>query len=321
MPPPLRHADFIARTPLFVDAYEKIETAFAAAEQEMLRLDGMFSRQAEESPVSEINRQAGGAFVPVPEELFSVLSSARALEERTGGAFDVTVAPLMDLWDFKNESPRVPDQAEIEALLPLVGWDNLLLDETEPAVRLALPGMEIDLGGIAKGYASVRLAELMRASGVESSLISLGGNVAAIGKKTDGSLWQVGVQDPRNLDNIIGVVSAEDLFLITSGDYQRYFMVGDKRYHHILDPETGYPADKNLISATVVSRDGTAADALSTALIVLGTDGAADLWRASDDFEAVFVTGDGRVLVTEGLAGQFTFYGEEAGYALSILRR
>lgn len=295
--------------------------ALSAAEAELYRLDSMFSRTSETSPVSDVNRQAGAMEVCVPEELYELIASAAALSERTGGAFDSTVAPLMNLWDFKSESPRVPDLSDIQKLLPLVGWENVQLSQETNVVRLLLPGMQIDLGGIAKGYASERLAAMMREYGVSSALLSLGGNIAAVGQKPDGTPWQVGVQDPRNPEKIIGIISAEDCFLITSGDYQRGFFIGDQRYHHILDPETGYPAARGLISATVVSKDGTSADALSTALIVRGTEGAIDLWRASDDFEAVLVTEDGRVLVTEGLSEQFAFRGEEAGYALQIVEQ
>ncbi len=319
---PVRVSFFAMDTLCAVTAYgTEASRAAELAEREMLRLDAMFSRMKETSPVSELNRRADGEATAVPEELFDLIGKATLFSERTNGAFDITVAPLMDLWNFKSESPRVPGRGEIEALLPLVGWKEIECDPSERTVRFRVAGMKIDLGGIAKGYASVRLAELMREAGVESALLSLGGNIAAIGKKPDGTPWQIGVQDPRNPQGILGTLSAADAYLITSGDYQRFFTADGTRYHHILDPQTGYPAQKGLVSATIISADGTAADAVSTALIVLGTDEAIRFWRESDDFEAVLVTSDSRVLLTEGLADQFTFLGEEAGYALTLIKR
>ena len=167
--------------------------------------------------------------------------------------------------------------------------------------------MKIDLGGIAKGYTSARIRDIFKKNGIESGLVNLGGNVQALGTKTDGNNWRVAVQSPDDTEDYLGVLSIRDKAVITSGGYERYFEQDGVTYHHIIDPKTGYPAESGLSSVTIVSDDGTLADGLSTALFIMGKDKAESFWRAhSDKFEAVLVTDDGTIYVTEGLKGSFT---------------
>ena len=229
----------------------------------------------------------------------------------------------MDAWGFTTDSPRVPDAGTLSALLPLV--DSAALTVTVPApgedgsAQLA-PGQAVDLGGIAKGYASDWVEAALRRNGAERAMVYLGGNVLVLGTKADGSPWRVAVQDPEDPSAYAGVLSLTDAFAVTSGGYQRYFEENGVRYQHILDPKTGYPAESGLTSVTVVAAangpdydseapapgSGAMCDAFSTALFVLGEEKALDFWRTSGyDFELVLVTEDGRVLVTEGLADRF----------------
>ncbi|NLF34566.1 MAG: FAD:protein FMN transferase, partial [Clostridiales bacterium] len=182
-------------------------------------------------------------------------------------------------------------------------------------------GMAIDLGAIAKGAAAAGAADVLRDHGVTSGLLMLGGNITALGHKPDGTPWRVAVRDPADRDSYLCVLSLTDQSASTSGGYERYFEEHGVLYHHIIDPSTGYPAECGLLSVTVVSADDTAADALSTALFVLGEEGALSLWRASDDFEAILIRTDGRVLVTEGLEAVMEFRGDDHGYQYEIVRR
>lgn len=296
------------------------EEALSAAQEEIYRLDGLLSYTRSDSQVSAINRGAGGA-VEVPVEVMDLVSTAVAISQRTDGAFDITVAPLVQAWGFYTGEYTVPDKEALDEILPLVGSGLIRLDPGAKTVELEKTGMSIDLGGIAKGYASDVLVEMMKDRGVSSALLALAGNISAVGTKPGGDLWRVAVRDPRDGSAYVGILSVSNLTVATSGGYERYFESGGKRYHHIIDPKTGVPADSDLTSVTVISQSGTTADALSTGLFVMGMDKALALWRASKDFEAVFVTQDDRVVVTEGIADRFEFTGQSGGYAYEIASR
>ncbi len=270
--------------------------AISAAESELFRLDSLLSRGNEDSEVYALNAAGGGEASPETAEL---ISRALELGASTDWAFDITVAPLMDLWGFYDQNYRVPSEAEIAAALPIVGGERVGVS----GARVELGGGRIDLGGIAKGWASGQAAELLRERGITSALLNLGGNIQAIGSR-GGKPWRVAVQNPDG-GEYIGVLSLTDACAVTSGDYQRFFEDNGKIYHHIIDPKTGYPAESGLRSVTVVCADPALADGLSTALFVMGMDKALEFWRTEGGFEAVFVAADGGVYVTAGLGNCF----------------
>lgn len=276
-------------------------------------LDALLSVTNPDSAVSHVN-QAAGEPVAVPAEAAALIARVGTLSAQTGGALDITLFPLVRAYGFISGEHRAPDEAQRAELLRLVDWSAVEVDGD--TVRLE-PGMAIDLGAVAKGYASQRLTELLADQGVASAIVSLGGNVQALGARPDGSPWRVAVRDPLDADGVVGVVSVADTAVVTSGGYQRYFELDGVRYHHILDPATGLPADSGLLSATVVCADGTTADGLSTALFVLGKQRALELWRAQGGFEAILVGQDKVVTVTAGLASSFTA-SDAAGYTLEI---
>lgn len=273
--------------------------AGASAREEVLRLEEAFSRTREESLVSRLNR---GETVR-DAELAALLRQCLSYTAATEGAFDVTVAPVVSAWGFTEDAYRVPAEEELQELLTHVGSRSVNLDGD--AVSLA-PGASVDLGGVAKGYASDRVAALWAEEGVESGLAALGGNIYCRGVKADGSPWLVGVRDPGDGAAYVGTLSLSDAFAVTSGGYERYFEQDGKTYHHIIDPATGRPAESGLLSVTVVSHDsGALCDAFSTACYVLGEERSLALWRELGGFELVLVTEDGRVLITEGLEESF----------------
>lgn len=251
------------------------------------------------SDVCRVNSTAGIEPVSVSPEVMEMLVLSKKYSELSGGAFDVTVGPLMDLWGF-GKAPRVPSQEEIRNALSLVDMDSVVLDETDSTVYLPQKGMSLDLGGVAKGYATQKAAQVLREKGVSGAIINAGGNVVTFGSKNSGNSWKVGIQDPRDTSRLIGVLSLNGKAAVTSGDYQRYFEESEKQYHHLLDPGTGMPANQ-LISVTVVCDDAAKADVLSTALFVLGTEKGFEFLEDLKGVEAVFVSRDKEISVTPGL--------------------
>ena len=304
--------------------------ALKESREEIQRLEKLLSRTDPDSEVSRLNA-APGAPVQVDPAVAALVSAAQRNCSVTGGAFDITIAPVVSAWGFTTDRYQVPDQSQLDALLAEVGSQRITVSGN--TVTLGAD-QSIDLGGIAKGYASDRVQEVYRACGVTSGMVSLGGNVYVRGSKPDGTAWRVGVKDPSGSADYLGILSLSDAFAITSGGYQRYFEQDDKIYHHIIDPATGYPAESGLISVTIVADanveasngadgapgNGTLCDALSTALFVMGEERAVRFWRAGTcAFDMVLVTDDGRVLVTDGIADQFQET-EGSGYVYEVLR-
>lgn len=289
------------------------EEALDEAARELARLDALWSVGSPDSEVSKLN--AGAGDLTLSEDTLSLLSRALEVYEQTGGLFDPTIYPLMTLWGFHTDTPHVPAREEIDAVLPLVDGEKLRLEDSTLSMG---ERQSVDLGGIAKGFASARVMELFQKHRVRSGMVSLGGNVQTLGTKPDGSLWRIGIRDPKGGGNsYLGVLSVRDRAVITSGGYERFFEENGQTYIHILDPRTGYPAQSDLASATVVSADGTLADGLSTALYIMGSQAAAQFWTGyADSFDMVLVTQSGEILITEGISGQFECQSE-----VTVLKR
>ena len=279
-------------------------------------LESLVSVTDANSELYAINQTGSGTLTG---KASSLMEQALELCRRTGGALDISVYPIVRAWGFTTGSYQVPDEAEIQALLPLVDYRKIQYDAATGTVTLP-EGMEIDLGSVAKGYAGQLAAQMLRNSGVESALLNLGGNVQTVGAKLDGSPWQIGIKDPKGEDAMM-VLSIADQAVVTSGGYERYFEQDGQTYWHIMDPFTGHPADSGLISVTIVGDEGVVCDGLSTALFVMGLEKAADLWAQSGDFEAVFVTASGEVYITEGLRDRFALTEQYADTPVSVIER
>lgn len=280
--------------------------ALRAVRAEAERLEGLLSRFIPGSDVGRVNRSAGTRSERVGEDTYAVLARAAELCERRPCLFDVTIGPLADLWRGRRESGEPPGEADIREALSPVDCACLELDPCKKSAWLKKPGQTLDLGGIGKGYAADRFLGVFREHGVASAFTNLGGNVAALGAKPDGSPWRVGIRHPRKEGELIGAVSVKDRSVVTSGDYQRYFIGSDgRRYHHILDPRTGYPAESVLLSATVVAQSSMDADALSTMLFVAGREGGLALLEEHPGADAILVDGNLRVMITAGLKDCF----------------
>lgn len=327
------------------------EEVLSGAETMIRDLEKKLSVTDEESEIYALNRDGKAE---VSSDVADIMSRALSVCDETGGALDISIYPVLKAWGFTTGSYRVPDKEEIDALLENVDYRKVQQDtgtvllshctqqdtgtvllssaggesdksaSSDSGCQVSIaPGMQVDLGSVVKGYTGSAVAQYFRDNGVKSALINLGGNVECIGKKPDGNKWKVAIKSPfaDSQTGIFGVIDAEDMAIITSGGYERFFEEDGKNYWHILDPSTGYPAENGLVSVTIIGSDGLRCDGLSTALFVMGLDSAIDFWKRSGDFDAVFITDDGEAYITSSIADSFTLYNEYYDTPLHVISR
>lgn len=298
------HASFfLMDTAITVTLYEKEETAapiLAECRSMLTELDRLWSRTKGESDTSRFNASGVGE-VEADRRTLALLRVALDVSEKTNGAFDVTVAPLVTLWQSCERAERLPTDAELQAALERIGSEQITV--TSDRLLKNREGTEIDLGGIGKGAAISEVVSYIKGTGV-SALVSFGSNVAAVGKKPNGADFRIAIRDPKDRGSTVGTVTLSDGDILSvSGDYERFYTVNGEKYHHILDTKTGYPSKSGLSSVAVICKDGALADALSTALLVMGEVQARTLYASEIyDFEAVFVTDTGIVSTTDGIS-------------------
>ncbi|HLE40006.1 MAG TPA: FAD:protein FMN transferase, partial [Nitrospirota bacterium] len=245
------------------------EAAIDAAMAEVRRFDRMMSLYKDDSEITRVNLAAGKGPVEVSPEMIEMVEAARKISELTDGAFDVTVGPLVVLWQMRLKEGAAPTETEIESIKNRVGYRNIITDKKASTLFLMKPGMIMDFGGCAKGYVADRVAELLKGRGIDNAIVALAGDIRVMGHRPDGSSWRIGVQHPRDSAKTLTVLELSDKFISTSGDYERYQIVHRKRYHHILDPRTGKPSE-GMESVTLVGDRGSDGDPLATALFILG---------------------------------------------------
>ena len=305
---------FAMDTYMTVTAYgEHASEAVDKAETEIKRLDEMLSTGNENSEVYKLN-QNGEAVVS--DDTAYLYERSEKIYKQTKGVFDISIYPVMDAWGFTTENYRIPAEDELSALLKNVDASKIQYDKKTKKITLP-KNVKIDFGGIAKGYTSSRIMQIYKKCGVTSGLVSLGGNVQLLGAKPDGSAWKVAVESPEEDGNYLGILQAKDKAVITSGGYERYFEKNGKKYHHIIDPSTGYPAENGLTSVTIVSDDGTLADGLSTSLFIMGKEKAEKFWKKyNDKFDVILLTDDDQLYVSEGIADDF-----QSDYKVNVMKK
>lgn len=303
---------FIMNTLVRVKVYgpkpdEVIEEAF----DELDRIENLMSANITDSEVSTINDNAGLKPVKVGKDTFTVIKLAKEYAAKTDGLFDPSIGPLVDLWGIGTKQRKIPTKEEIKEVLTLVDYKKIILDHEKQTVYLAQKGMKIDVGGIAKGYAADLVKDIFNKHGIKSAFIDIGGNIMVHGQKPDDTDWKVGIQDPRSARNdLTAVFEVADQTVVTSGDYERYFEEDGIRYHHILNPKTGYPARTGLMSATAIGDSSFHADALSTSIYLLGREKGMELAQEMG-YEAVVIIEDKKVYPTKGLEGNIQITNEE----------
>lgn len=281
------------------NAQELLNTCFAKCE----KFENTFSRTKEGSRLYDINHRTEEVVIldesEQDENIKALMESGIYFYNLTQGKMDITIAPLSDLWNFKSENPRVPSQSEIEKVRDSVGLNQVSLSGN--TLLFDNPNTQIDFGALAKGFIADRLKEYLEGEGVTSGTINLGGNVLTIGEKKNKLPWKVGIQKPfKETNEILGYVESSGTSVVSSGTYERYFIVDGKRYHHVLEPKTGYPVENGLAQVTILSNTSTLGDGLSTSCLLLGLEKGKALIEEMNEVEAIFVTEDGEVITTSG---------------------
>lgn len=304
-------SDYIFNTKIYMKIAIDLEDEkmiLEKASNYMRNLEKKLNFYDENSEISLINRNSGIRFVKISEDTFNVIKNAKFCSELTNGAFDATIAPLVKKWSINSSSPKVLSIEEVNTVKSLVDYKDILLCEDSKSVMLARKDQEIDLGGIAKGYIADKIIELYKENGIKSGIINLGGNVKVLGKKADDLMWNIGIIKPeKHANENIAVVSVEDMSVVTSGAYERAFSYNGKMYHHIINPITGYPAETDLKSITVVCKDSVHADALSTPLFIMGKYKAYEFMK-SKQISGIMVTDDDKIIITKDLLKNFKLF-------------
>ncbi len=286
---------------------EAIDKSF----RELRRLDAIMSRHLADSPLNKINGLAGQTWIKVDQDLYNVIKASIHYSQMTDGAFDITIAPLIDLWKASKSTNHVPKQVNINKVLKSVHYNCIKIHPKLPMISLAHRGVAIDLGAIGKGYAISKILTILKNYSFKSIKINFGGQIYLAGSSKDSDSWKVGIRDPLSRNHVLMWVHARNKSVSTSGGYERYVTIGGKRYSHILNPKTGYPVS-HILSATVISKDPIMADALSTAISVMPIKDSISLIHRLKDVEAVLVTQDktGKkpftIHLSNGLKGQIT---------------
>jgi len=285
----------------------KVSEAIGKAFDEMARVEAVFSAYKADSEISKINRLKPGEALKISGETFTLIEKAVKYGSMTGGAFDITVKPFIDIWTKAKAEEKVPLESDIALAMTKTGLKDIQMDAASSTISLGRDGMAIDLGGVAKGYAVDRAIKVLKANGVKSAIVHAGGDMYCLGFKSGDKYWTVGIQHPRKKRAIVFELAVKNKSVDTSGDYERYFMVGSRRYSHIIDPRTGLPIGDDVVSVTVIADDPATGDIFSTALCVLGEGGLR--LAESEGLDAVMITKKGSrfdVSMTQGFKERYS---------------
>ncbi|MFP4976293.1 FAD:protein FMN transferase [Paenibacillus sp. CN-4] len=280
-------------------------------------IDRQISRTEADGEVYAVNQAAGKKAVAVSEDTLEIVKLSVKYAEDMDGLFDPSIGPLVDLWKIGEGGERVPDQADIDAAVKLTNYKDIVIDEANKTVMLKREGMVLDLGGIGKGYAADKIAEYLKSEGIDSAMINLGGSsIIGLGTKPGGVKWNIGLQDPdKSRGTQLGTIQIADEVIDASGVYERFFMQDGVRYHHILDPHTGFPAQNGLKSITIMSPNATDADALSTGVFLMGLEKGMKYIESLDNVEAFFITEDNKIYATPGIRERLNLTDPEYDFA------
>lgn len=287
------------------------EKAIDEAVDKLNRMDDMFSAFKSGSDIGRINSNAGCNPQKVARETLELLKKSKEYSQLCSGAFDPTIRPIVQLWGIGKNKNFIPDDKDISEKIKLVNYEDIEINENECSVKLKRKNQAVDLGGIAKGYAADEIRNIFLKYKIKNGLIDLGGNILVLGKKPDKSLWKVGIQDPfKDRGQFVGILTAEDKSVVTSGYYEKFFEKDGERYHHIINPITGYPSESEIISATIISDKSIDGDGLSTGIYILGVEKGLQIIKKSG-VDAILITENKKIYTTPGIKDKFTLTNKE----------
>lgn len=304
---PQSKTNFFLGTVVTITLYDNAsEEVFEQVFERIRDIENKMSINIEQSEVMKINESSGMNFVAVSEDTFHVIKKGIYYSELSQGKFDISIGPIVKLWNIGSKDARVPSVEEIAAKLKLVNYKNILLNETEKKIMLKEKGMIIDLGAIAKGFVADEVRTVLQENGVEHAIINLGGNIFALGNKPDGQPWTVGIQNPfEPTGTPLGAIQVMDQSVVTSGIYERFLEENGKKYHHILSTATGYPVENNLVGVSIITDKSIDGDGLSTTIFSLGLTEGMNLVEKLDGIDALFITRDAEIYTSSGLKNNF----------------
>lgn len=310
---PISKSELLMGTVVTVTLYDNLdESILDKVFVKVKELESNLSINESGTLIDKINDNAGISPVKVDEETFAVIEKGLEFSNTSNGLFDITIGPLVKLWSIGLPEAKLPSESEISSVLPLINRDKLILDKENLTVYLEDKNMKIDLGGIAKGFTADIISDLLSENNVNSAIIDLGGNIFAKGIKTNGNKWNIGIQDP-NSDRgaTVGTISIENKSIVTSGTYERYLEKDGVKYHHILSPSTGYPYENNIAGITIISDYSVDGDGLSTSVFAMGIEEGLKFINNFDGAEAIFVTDDSKVYLSDGVKSTFNLTNDD----------
>ena len=279
----------------------KSEKIIDKAFEEVKKIEQLVSINMEGTELDEVNNNAGIKPVKVSDDTYNIIKKGLEYSSLTNGSFDITIGPLVKLWSIGLPEAKVPTIEEIKEKIQYINYNDVELNNSEKTVFLKKPGMIIDLGGIAKGYTADVIAQTLKDEGVEKAIIDLGGNIYALGEKAENTLWRIGIQNPdQTRGEIVGSINVKDKSIVTSGIYERFIEQDGVKYHHILSPKSGYPYDNEIAGVTIISDKSIDGDALSTSVFSMGITKGLEFINSLPDTEAIFITKDHKIYLTEG---------------------
>lgn len=299
---PLSKTEYFMGTVVTVTLYDnKSEKIIDKAFEEVKKIEQLVSINMEGTELDEVNNNAGIKPVKVSDDTYNIIKKGLEYSSLTNGSFDITIGPLVKLWSIGLPEAKVPTIEEIKEKFQYINYNDVELNNSEKTVFLKKPGMIIDLGGIAKGYTADVIAQTLKDEGVEKAIIDLGGNIYALGEKAENTLWRIGIQNPdQTRGEIVGSINVKDKSIVTSGIYERFIEQDGVKYHHILSPKSGYPYDNEIAGVTIISDKSIDGDALSTSVFSMGITKGLEFINSLPDTEAIFITKDHKIYLTEG---------------------
>ena len=309
----LSRTEIFMGTPIKLTLYnESDEDILDKAFEKVSEIENTLSINKPGTELDELNEKSGESPVKLSEMSYDVIKKAIEYSKLSDGGYDVTIGPLIKLWSIGLPEAKVPTQEEINEVIKLIDYSNIEVNDSNREVFLNKKGMIVDLGSIAKGYAADELVKLLKDEGVEKAIIDLGGNIYALGSKEENKNWRIGIQNPfDNRGNVVGTIDVSNKSVVTTGIYERFIEKDGKKYHHILNPKTGYPYETNIAGVSIITDYSIDADALSTLVFTKGLEEGLKFVNELENIEAIFITNEKEIYTTEGIKNNFNIINEE----------